>query len=289
MTTQAWTSRVRHDSDATFREWGLEFSTKLAAVGLTQTADTGQVNWGTVTRPAANVNAGYEIWRFNDAAQATTPIFIRFDYGTGSQATAPRIQATVGSGSNGSGTITGTAPFTANNLGPFATAATVDTTYNSYMSYVAAAGAFGVFWKVGNANSFQFLICRDVDSSGTPQTDGAQVVINAQSFLTAATMRLSTGTITAKQTSTSAASLCLDPMSPGSSAVGADFQAYVSFGSFPRVKPVIGYCGVRDSEIPLATTFTVALVGGTSRTYIGGPNNANFSSTNALKCAMLWE
>lgn len=289
MTTQAWTSRVRHDSDATFREWGSEFSAKLLAVGLTQTADTGQINWTTVTRPGANTDAGYEIWRFNDTAHATTPIFIRFDYGTGSSTTAPRVRVTVGSGSNGSGTITGTAPFTVNNLGTASTGSAVDTTYNSYMCYVAAIGAFGVMWKNGFGSAFQLFISRDVDSSGVATTDGCNVVINGQSFLTTACMRLSTGTITTKHNSVANAQLCLDPFTPGSSTVGSDFQAYVGFGCFPRVKPVLGYCGVRNSEIPEATTFTVALVGGTTRTYIGGPNHPNLSASSALKPAMIWE
>lgn len=289
MTTQAWTSRVRHDTDATFREWGLEFSTKLGAVGLTQTADTGQINWTTVTRPGTSTDAGYEIWRFNDTAHSTTPIFIRFDYGTGTAATAPRIRVTVGSGSNGSGTITGTAPFTVNNLGTANTGSAVDTTYNSYMCYVAAIGAFGVMWKNGFGAAFQLMICRDVDSSGVATTDGCIVSITGQSFLTAACMRMSTGTISSKQTSTTNANICPDPFSPGSSTVGSDFQAYVAFGCFPRVRPVLGFCGVRNAEIPEATTFSVALVGGTSRTYIGGPNTPVISATTALKPAMIWE
>jgi hypothetical protein len=289
MTTQSWTSRIRHDSDATFREWGLEFATKLAACGLTQTADTGQINWATVTRPASNTEGGFEMWRFNDTAHSTTPIFIRFGYGTASGTTTPRIQITVGSGSNGSGTITGTAPFTINTLGPFGTASTTDTTYNSYMCYNTDVGALGMFWKVGNGNSFQLVIARDVDSSGVPNTDGCNVVINAQSFLTAACMRLTAGSITAKQTATTSANLCMDPFSPGNSAVGSDFQAYVGFGCFPRVRPVMGYCGVRDSEIPLGTTFSVALVGATPYTYISGPNNANISANISLKLAMIWE
>jgi hypothetical protein len=40
---------------------------QIAAMGLVQTSDTGQINWVTVARPALNTIAGYEIWRFNDA------------------------------------------------------------------------------------------------------------------------------------------------------------------------------------------------------------------------------
>lgn len=288
MTTNSWTTRIRHDSDATFREWGLEFATKLAAVGLTQTADTGQINWASVTRPGTNTEGGFEMWRFNDTAHSTTPIFIRFGYGTGPSTTTPRLQITVGSGSNGSGTITGTAPFTINTVNSPGTEVT-DTTRNSYMCYDTSVGAFGVIWKAGANSAAQIVIARDVDSSGVPSTDGCIVLLNEQSFLTTACMRLTAGTITAKQTSVTTANLCPDPFTPGSSAVGADFQAYVAFGCFPRVRPVMGFCGVRNSEIPLATTFSVALVGSTPMTYIGGPNNANLSAASALKLGMIWQ
>jgi hypothetical protein len=74
--------------DATFRAWGSGIAAQIAAMGLVQTSDTGQINWVTVARPALNTIAGYEIWRFNDALQATKPVFIRIDYGTSSPVAA---------------------------------------------------------------------------------------------------------------------------------------------------------------------------------------------------------
>jgi hypothetical protein len=68
--------------DATFRVWGSGLAAQIAAMGLVQTSDTGQINWATVTRPAIGALAGYEMWRFNDALQATKPVFIRLDYGS---------------------------------------------------------------------------------------------------------------------------------------------------------------------------------------------------------------
>lgn len=94
--------------DAELRSWGSAVSAQLAACGLVQTADTGQINWATVTKPAAGATpAGYEIWRFNDALQATKPVFIKVEYGTGGAATFCAMWLTVGTGTNGAGTLSG--------------------------------------------------------------------------------------------------------------------------------------------------------------------------------------
>ena len=64
------------DNDADFRLWGGGISAQLAAVGMVQTSDTGQANWAT----AVGADSPYEVWRFNDALQATKPIFFRLRY-----------------------------------------------------------------------------------------------------------------------------------------------------------------------------------------------------------------
>lgn len=101
-----WTN----NSDANFRAWGSYLSARMAAVGLVQTADTGQINWTTVTAPSGvGVFQGYEIWRFADALQATAPVYIKIEYGEApASADGPSVRVQFGSGSNGSGTLTGT-------------------------------------------------------------------------------------------------------------------------------------------------------------------------------------
>jgi hypothetical protein len=70
--------------DSDFRSWGSGLSAQLAAIGLVKTSDTGQIDWTTVLKPTSSGQIrGFEIWRFNDALQATKPVFIRLDYGSG--------------------------------------------------------------------------------------------------------------------------------------------------------------------------------------------------------------
>jgi hypothetical protein len=98
-----------HDisTDAGFRAWASMVHNALAACGLVQTSDTGQINLATVSTPSSNSTyAGYEIWRFNDAEQADAPIFFKIEYGRGGSNTQPNWRWTVGTGSDGAGNIT---------------------------------------------------------------------------------------------------------------------------------------------------------------------------------------
>ena len=113
MATATFNAIPSNGTDALFRAWGKGLSDALAAIGMVKTADTGQINWATVTAPTGATQQGYEVWRFDDALQATAPLFFRLDYGSGASAGTgvtgfmPTLWVTIGKGSNGSGAITG--------------------------------------------------------------------------------------------------------------------------------------------------------------------------------------
>lgn len=70
-------------TDADFRAWGSTLSAQLSTL-LTRVTTTGDINWTTVTKPvSASTYQGFEVYRFNDAAQSTHPIFLKFEYGSG--------------------------------------------------------------------------------------------------------------------------------------------------------------------------------------------------------------
>lgn len=96
---------------ADFRAWGSGLSAQLAAMGLVKQADAGQIDWATVAAPAVGAFvAGQEIWRFNDAKQATKPVHIKLRFGIESNnGTKPKIAVQVGlGGTNGAGVLSGT-------------------------------------------------------------------------------------------------------------------------------------------------------------------------------------
>lgn len=97
-----------NDTDAHFRAWAQEIHDALTAFGWINTGDTGQIALSTVVKPAGtNTAQGYEIWHMNDANEASFPVFMKIEYGSGSAANSPAVWITLGQGSNGSGTLTG--------------------------------------------------------------------------------------------------------------------------------------------------------------------------------------
>jgi hypothetical protein len=109
VTVSQFQAAAQITSDTEFRAFGSAYRSAVAAAGFIQTADTGQINWATVTKPTGtNTSGGYEIWRFNDAAQATHPLFFKLEYGTAVTASRLSIWVTIGAASDGAGAITGT-------------------------------------------------------------------------------------------------------------------------------------------------------------------------------------
>lgn len=94
-------------SDTDFRNWASALHAQFAAMGFVQTSDSGQINLATVTLPGAGAVGGYEVWRFNDSLQSSFPVFFKIEYGIPLGANFPGIWITTGTGSNGSGTLTG--------------------------------------------------------------------------------------------------------------------------------------------------------------------------------------
>jgi hypothetical protein len=96
-------------TDTLFRGWGKAVSDQIAAFGWVKTADTGQIDWTTITAPTTASQArGYEVWRMADALQAQAPFFIKMEYGSGGyDKNSAGLWITVGTGTNGAGTITG--------------------------------------------------------------------------------------------------------------------------------------------------------------------------------------
>lgn len=292
MATRTWVSPVSHADDAGFRAWGLELSTELDAF-LPKTADTGQINWSTVTRPATNTAAGYEIRRFNDSLQATAPIFIKLEYGTFNSAMIPSIWLTVGTGTNGAGTLTGSVTQRAQCT---YSAAPNSSGYPSLIS--SLPGFFGLLWKAGTAASGGqgfFAMARHANASGVANGDGFMVFWGA----TGASAACSSQCVrTASPVAVFATSnqYALIPGQVISSAVDADYQAYGVFGINPRVWVVPWLTAVCLADIPDRTTFQTTMVGSTQHTFIS--LSSGFRPTTAgtgpgmissYGFAMVWE
>lgn len=215
-------------NDADFRAWAQAIHDKLAAVGLVQTGDTGQIAIGTATRPTlANTVAGYEVWRFADALQATTPVFIKIEYGSGQTVDRPSLWITVGAGSSGAGALNAQVTNRVQSAQGGSDPAT--TTRN-----LEASGDAGRIFLVASQNpggpnyAHGFSVERLKDAAGNPVADGIfLLIVNAAG----------TGVgCVVPQTATVPSMGAVAPPAPnagGVSAIGVDVV----------VAPQLAYCG----------------------------------------------
>lgn len=294
MPKQTYTSTVAHTTDAEFRAWGLQLSTALQACGLVKTTDTGQVNWATVTRAGVSANAGYEIYRFDDPLQSTRPIFLRFDFGTAGTTSTPRLMFTIGTGTNGAGTITGTIQAT--------TQVTRTTPPNAsgttYVTHSVASGYFMLAWNMGGlgvatTGYAALMIERVKDDAGTVVDEGLYGIWTASgsTLVGGAYSWASTAWVGGVPSGTQIG--CMIPAAITSTTVGSDVQVFRHFGTMPRLRCAMGCLTYVNSEFSIGSTFSLALVGVTAHTYlplgVQGGTTAGVNATTAHVLAVLWE
>lgn len=294
MTTNSFSSAISMATDADFRTAHGQVRAGLTAVGLVQTANTGQLNPATMVRAGANgTAAGYEIWRFNDSLQATAPIFIKIEPGRGNSITGLSYWITIGSGTDGAGTITGVASSRQVCNAPSTPSG------GSFPSYFChTEGFLGVNFKLGSYNSatnvggpFSCAVCRTCDASGVPTGDGAVMyagnrgnpaIVQALNFLTA--------TVFAANGSGQYAVIAHEI---SDTTVGADKQVFLHVMPNPKTVPVFGLISCLQSEYAIGTSVTVAMVGTTPRVYLVVGNSMGYgisgSSSTYSAMGMLWE
>lgn len=130
-------------TDAQFRALCTSIRARVTGAGLTQTGDTGQINLTTVTAPATNTYAGYDIFVFTDTEQSTDPIYLKLEYGKGGATSRLQLRMTVGTGSDGAGNIVN--PSTARAITPNAN--------SSGNAYVGGSFFNGMFVLIVSINA----------------------------------------------------------------------------------------------------------------------------------------
>ncbi|MCA9344953.1 hypothetical protein KC946_03890, partial [Candidatus Saccharibacteria bacterium] len=92
-------------NDDAFRAFGGALSAQLGAM-LTRVVTSSDIDWLTVTRPAnAAYAANFEVYRFDDAAQATHPLFFKFEYGH--DYNSVRLRLTIAKACDAAGVLSG--------------------------------------------------------------------------------------------------------------------------------------------------------------------------------------
>jgi hypothetical protein len=151
-----------------FKSWAQAISTFIGTTaGWTQSADTGQVNWSTISSvPGSNAYV-YEIWEPNDSL---ANFYMKIQYGnTAANANNPTVIISISQSTDGAGNLTGTV------LGPWASSYQSFTGFGSTQYECRFSGEPGrlslMLWRnigsPGNAfATFAFGVERSLNSSG---------------------------------------------------------------------------------------------------------------------------
>lgn len=186
VTTYSWMSAPDTTSDAAFRKFAQGIHDAVIAAGWVQSSDTGQLAIATATCPTTtNTPAGYEIFKLNDAAQATAPVFVKVEYGRAggtSPNNSPAIWFTVGQATNGAGTLSSILFARQMNLLSSLNGSVGTTT--EYASYASGDGS-SICLSLWAANTSYpcvfFVLERSRDTSGAATAEGFLIVLAVNS------------------------------------------------------------------------------------------------------------
>lgn len=214
-----------------YRAWWDAIRAQFTAVGLVQTADTGQLDPATHARPSANSYSGYEIWRFADSLQATLPIFMKIEPGVGSVTDRPAIRITVATATNGAGTLSGQVGTAM--VGVRTLSKSSGDTLPSFMSH--GEGYFHFFTNVDvNSTNFAFgFVVERPFSNGAPTAEGIySLLIGSSSAATTRQCIPVSGTVPSIVTASTSMPLPLINTAGLGSASGVKFVAMLGTHAF---------------------------------------------------------
>lgn len=157
-----------NSTDALFRQWTKWIHDGIV-LGLVDTLATGSIDFTTVLAPTASGQIrGYKVYSFNDLLQATAPVFVKVNFGSGTAATYPAVQIQVGTTHDGAGNVGGQPllPQIALNCGNTALS-------DNYVSAASNRLTFAMFLSSTVANEqFWFGIERTKDATGADTGTG---------------------------------------------------------------------------------------------------------------------
>jgi len=274
-------------TSANLQAWVAIWVATLTAAGWVQTADTGQTASGSFTGTASlNTSQGYQIWRMADALQGSYPIFVKFEWGTGGTTNYPCAWITIGTGSNGSGTITGVMVSRQQNYGSGTSASSLPC-YGSgstsrltlYSYYLATTTATGMFMNIE----------RTKDSTGADTSDGILFAFwccgtpyGGHGYAAYGT----TGKFVANMPWV--ASYMSGTGSDGSGTIM--LMPIVEFSTYGTVNSGVGVLAYAPADLTTANQYTVA-IGGGNHNYLAlaGYGQGSFYNWASSMPAMLYE
>lgn len=289
---------IAQNTDAEFRAWATAHrDLLLTGSALSQTSDTNQFDFGGATRPAANTDGLPLLLQMTDSLQAVAPYVLAVYYGSGAAQNVPRIRIAIGTGTSGSGTLTGVVygPVIVSNAAvPVSTTIAYECAACGIPGSVWVAFGFGNnlgVWSQPVVRSF-FGLHRIRDHAGAQTADGLVVysITPSSSDLQCVSIRRVSPTTFGPHNLG-----CLIVGGTTSSVIsGGERQCYAHAAALPEARPVPEYITVAAPEWSLGNVFAARPPGAAAdRTYrclgtrVATVGAGASTSTHAL-CA-IWE
>lgn len=276
MATKSGSLSPSNSTTTYIRAWVSWLSLGIVEVGWVQTSDTGQCDASAIPVPAAvNTPVGYHVFRMADALQATAPVFVKLEYGSGSAVNNPAIWVTIGTGSDGAGNLTGIRLSRTQISGGGTTSP-----MTCYMSGSLERMAVSMFTSSGSTYSQTIIIERTHDAVGGNTSDGLTVLWAFGS--TKASQYLPfTGTIP-----TAYANWNVTTPPSGNGALSPNVYFFpIRCWSPGETFPILGAIAYISGDAATGGTYSVQGFDGSSRTYLAlGAvlNAAGYGSANNL-------
>jgi len=271
---------------ASLRRLIKDYRNLLTGCGLVKVPVMGEIDVETVTYPASsNTSAGFDIFRFNDALQATAPIYLKIEYGRAASGGSFGLWATLGTTVSAEGVLSG-ALSDRRGMSSYLESAATGVSYSCHTD-----GFFGVINRPGGAastnyaGSGSFAVCRSCDANGYPTGRGAYIIWNGTQNPVAQSIRFE-----GAQGPVSAASNAVFQLPLGVAAsVGGDVPFYPIWMPLPDLIPVFGLVAYPDALVAVVDFADVAMVGSRVRRYIVGPQFLVGRNAANPAFGMLWE
>ncbi|MGH7749405.1 MAG: hypothetical protein ACREQ5_32250, partial [Candidatus Dormibacteria bacterium] len=240
-------------------------SAQLGAFGWVQKADTGQVNLnGALVYAKYDVgySVGYQIWGLGDALQATSPFYMRVDFGTVSQV-AVGIWVTFGTSTDGAGTIGGQK----SSLMAVASAGEYTTLQNCYFSGATNRFGFNLFDGPTQYDNVMLSVERTKSAAGVDTGDGLVIATRGSYTLTVSQVitTAAVGPIGDAQPYFLAALNIQQNSMATQAKVG--FAYIVPFNGIP-FNPGLGLLLYQTSDFPQYTVQSLAMYDGLNHNYL---------------------
>lgn len=264
-----------------WKSWWQDIDAHFIASGLVAAADTGQIDFTTVTTAPLGTSVGYKVYALNDALQATMPIIIKLTFGSSymgaaTSVVASQIKVEIGSATDGAGNLTAAVDITASFPSSFNANDTdgtdgigYGTSLQNAICYNETYGFFGVQYAPNMVtysggsgfSQLSFFIQRSVDVNGAPTANGFTVYMPdvSQAGVTGSTTYMSswyfdgTTTFTGQYWAQSVGNNYQH--NPGATYGGPQVQRAWTFTPLMNIVPNL--LTLSTGDIPYQTEFTV--------------------------------